>query len=186
MAAPLKQGELFDAEGVGTTLASLAINGRCTLRTRDGYRAVLVAGLPVAHFAEGDRTGEVHAMVLLVEQGWADQREVATAFGCTARTVRRAQRRFETGGLAALGRGPGYPKGRARVRPTRTRQVNELKAQGLSNRAIAARLGVTEKAVRKLVRRLGWKTPEVEQPELPLGDGADPNLSASSSAAPAP
>jgi transposase len=181
MASPEKQGELFAPTVVRATPDTIAINARVALRTRDGHRAVLVAGMPVAHFAEGDRMAEAHAMVMLVEQGWADQREVATAFACSARTVRRAQRRFEKGGLAALGRGAGYPKGRARVRPTHTRRVNDLKAQGLSNRAIAERLGVTEKAVRKLLRRLGWKAPEPEQAELPLGEvGADPNLSASS------
>jgi transposase len=185
MVTPEKQGELFAAAVVSAAPDTIAINARATLRTRDGYRAVLVAGMPVAHFSEGDRMAEAHAMVMLVEQGWADQREVAIAFACSARTVRRAQRRFETGGLAALGRSAGYPKGRARVRPTRARRVNDLKAQGLSNHAIAERLGVTEKAVRKLLRRLGWKASEPEQTELPVGGGADPNLSASSIAAPA-
>ena len=47
----------------------------------------------------------------LVEQGWASQQEVARAFACAARTVRRHQRRFEEGGLAALGRTGGIPKG---------------------------------------------------------------------------
>jgi transposase len=181
MAVPPEQSELFGAAGGGAAPDIIAINARATLRTRDGYRAVLVAGMPVAHFSQGDRMAEAHAMVMLVGQGWAEQREVATAFGCSTRTVRRAQRRFETGGLVALGRGAGFPKGRARVRPARTRRVNDLKAQGLSNRAIAERLGVTEKAVRKQLRRLGWKAPEPEQIELPLGEpGADPNLSASS------
>ena len=46
---------------------------------------------------------EAHAMVSLVEQGWADQNDVARAFGCSARTLRRDQRRYEEGGLAALG-----------------------------------------------------------------------------------
>ncbi len=39
-------------------------------------------------------------MVNLIEQGWADQVEVAHSFGCSVRTVRRHQRRFEEGGLA--------------------------------------------------------------------------------------
>ena len=132
-------------------------------------RKVFVAGLPMAHFAVGDRMAAAYAMVTIVDHGWADQKEAARAFECSARTVRRAQRRFEKGGLAALGRGAGYPKGRARLRGARSRRVHDLKAQGQSNRAIAALLGVTEKAVRKLLRRLGWKPPEPEQRELPLG-----------------
>src|SRR5580658_6423948 len=184
MAEASKQGELFDAGAAGaTTTTTISVNARCVLRTEHGCRVVFVAGLPMAHFAVGDRMASAYAMVTIVEHGWADQNEVARAFECSARTVRRTQRRFEKGGLAALGRGAGYPKGRARLRGARSRRVHDLKAQGQSNRAIAARLGVTEKAVRKLLRRLGWKPPEPEQRELPLGPagrmGADPNLAAS-------
>jgi hypothetical protein len=95
------------------------------------------------------------------------------------RTVRRSQRRFDAGGLAALARGSGYPKGGRRLRPSRSRLVSRLKAEGLSNRVIAHRLGVSEKAVRKLLRRLGWVSSKPQQPRLPIEPpAADPNLSA--------
>lgn len=173
-----QQGKLFPAEAADG--GTVCINGRCVVRTKDDHRVVLVAGLPIAHFSVGDRMAEAYAMVTLVEQGWAEQAEVARAFGCSARTVRRSQRRFEEGGMVALGRSAGFPKGRRRLRASRLRRVHELKAQGKSNRAIADRLGVTEKAVRKLLRRAGWKAPSAEQAELPLPlAGADPNVSAS-------
>lgn len=173
----------------------VVINGRCLLRTADGHRVVVVAGVVLAQYAVGDRMGEAYAMVSLVEQGWAEQEAVALAFGVATRTVRRFQRRFEEGGLAALGRKGGYPKGRQRVGASRVRLVNRLKAQGLSNRAIAHGIGVTEKAVRKLVRRLGWCEPAVVQASLGLQTGApevpepgvppaDLNLSAIGDAAP--
>jgi len=50
---------------------------------------VSVAGVVLAHYTVGDRMAEAHAMVSLVEQGWASQKAVARAFGCTSRTVRR-------------------------------------------------------------------------------------------------
>ena len=81
---------------------TLVINDRCLIRTQDGHRVVIVSGVVLAHYALGDRMAEAHAMVSLVEQGWADQNDVARVFGCSARTVRRDQRRFENGGLAAL------------------------------------------------------------------------------------
>jgi hypothetical protein len=57
--------------------------------------------------------------------------------------------------------------------------VARLKADGLSNRAIAHRMGVGEKAVRKLLRRMGWTPAPGEQEPLPLPAApADPNLSA--------
>jgi transposase len=177
MSPSQQQPDLFPAQDLCPPSGTIPINARCTLRTKDGDRAVLVAGMPIAHFTAGDRMAEAYAMVTLVEQGWADQVEVARAFGCSTRSLRRMQRRFEEGGLSSLGRSPGFPKGRQRIRAGRLRRVHELKTKGLSNRAIAERLGVTEKAIRKLVRRLGWKAAPVQQAELPL-EGADPNLSA--------
>ena len=58
-----------------------AINERCLLRTRDGHRVVLVSGVVWAQYAVADRMAEAHAMVNLVACGWADQSEVARAFG---------------------------------------------------------------------------------------------------------
>lgn len=145
-----------------------------------------VSGLSLAHYAAGDRMGEAHAMVSLVEQGWAKQTEVAAAFGCDERTVRRNQRRFESGGLAALGRGSGYPKGRARASTSRCQLVNEWKTEGVANRDIARRLGVTEAAVRKLLRRLGWEPEKAKQLSFELGvEDANPNLSGAESDPPA-
>ena len=84
----------------GTTI----INERCRLETVDGHCVVTVGVVVLAHYVQGDRMAEAYAMVCLVEQGWAQQVEVARAYGCAERTVRRHQRRFEKGGLAALGR----------------------------------------------------------------------------------
>ncbi len=156
----------------------VVINDRCRLQQRGGYRVVVVSGMPLAHFAAGDRTGEAHAMVSLVELGWAQQREVALAFACDVRTVRRNQRRFEEGGLAALGRPRGFPRGQSRVAQGRLDAVNGWKAEDVSNREIGRRLGIDEKAVRKLAKRLGWKERSVVQMTMPF-ESADPKLSAS-------
>jgi hypothetical protein len=53
--------------------------------------------------------------------------------------------------MAALGREKGWRPGRRRICGKRLRSIEMLKSQGMSNRAIAHRLGVTEKAIRKLV-----------------------------------
>ena len=158
------------------------LNGRCAIQRRDGFKVVTFAGVPVHHYAEGDRTTEAYAMVSLVEQGLASQTEVAQGFDCATRTVRRNQERFAEEGLAGLGRSFGYPKGRPRLPARRARLLSKLKAEGRSNRDIAQRMGVTEKAVRKQLRRIGWKEEEKEQLNLPLGalSSADPNLSACS------
>ena len=156
----------------------IVINGRCVVRTQDGHRVVVISGVVLAHYAVGDRAAAAHAMVSLVEQGHADQLDVARAFGCASRTVRRHQRRFEDAGLSALGRTGGYPKGRSRVARHRRELVHRLKSKGVSNREIARRVGVSEVAIRKQLRRLGWRQHEPEQPELALALGANQNVSA--------
>jgi transposase len=172
-----RQGDFFPEVGApeGTTF----VNARCLMRTQDGHRVVMVSGVVMAQYALGDRMAEAHAMVSLVDQGWAEQKEVARAFGCSARSARRHQRRFEEGGLPALGRRRGYPKGQPRLPASRTRQVTRLKDQGLSNRQVAMCIGVTETAVRKVLRRMGWTEPVPAQVQLPVeGEGANPKLSA--------
>ena len=93
---------------------AIIINDRCVLRVEGDQRIVVVAGVPLAHFVVGDRLAESYAMVTLVEQGWADQTDVARAFACSSRTLRRYQRRYDEGGLVRPGRVAGYPKGRPR------------------------------------------------------------------------
>lgn len=156
------------------------INERCLLRTQDGHCVVIVSGMVLAQYGLADRMAEAYARVNLVERGWASQQDVARAFGCSVRTVSRDRQRFEEGGLAALGHRSGYPKGRWRLRVARTGLIHRLKAEGHANREIARRAGVSEMAIRKVLRRLGWKEPCPEPDLLPLDQqqSANPNLSA--------
>ncbi len=130
---------------------TVVINARCSLRIEAGQRVIVVAGLPVHHYRAEDAVAEAYAMVFLVESGFAQQTDVARAFARSVRTVRRYQRRYAQGGMAALGGEEGWRRGRRRISRKRLCSIEMLKSQGMSNRAIAHRLGVSEKAIRKLV-----------------------------------
>src|SRR5437660_873325 len=130
---------------------TVVINARCSLRIEADQRVVVVAGLPVHHYRAEDAVAAAYAMVFLVESGFAQQTEVARAFARSERSVRRYQLRYAQGGMAALGRAEGWRRGRRRISGKRLRSIEILRSQGLSNRAIAHRLGVSEKAVRKLL-----------------------------------
>jgi len=155
----------------------VTVNDSCYLHVEGDSRVVVIHGMPVMPFQNGDGALRAYVMLSLVDQGWATQQQVARAFECTDRTVRRHKQRFEQGGLSALGRPSGYPAGRPRLSTHRAEQVQAWKAEGESNREIARRLGVTEKAVRKQLRRLGWRQEQTRQEELFL-EGADPKVSA--------
>lgn len=175
-----RQGTLLEVRAADE--GQVIINARCRVETCGGHRVVSVSGVAMAHFAVSDRIGEAYAMVNLVEQGWATQREVARSFGCSVRTVRRYQRRHEEGGIAALGRRPGYPRGRPRLATSRRKLVERWIAEGVAKREIARRLKVSAKAVRSLLRRLGWKPPRpAEQLRLDI-EGGDSNVSGSAGA----
>jgi hypothetical protein len=107
---------------------AVVINGRATLRVEGEQRVVVVAGLPVHHYGAGDPVAEAYAMVFLVDSGFAQQNEVARAFGCSVRTVRRHQRRYAGGGMAALATRSGWRPGRRRVVSKRMRVIERLKA----------------------------------------------------------
>ena len=74
MAEATQLGDLFPQSGVPE--GAIVVNERCLVRTQDGHRIVLVAGIPLAQYTLGDAMAEAHAMVSLVEQGWADQNDV--------------------------------------------------------------------------------------------------------------
>src|SRR5262249_25193757 len=130
---------------------TVVINARCSLRTEAEQRVIVIAGLPVHHYRAEDAVAEAYAMVHLVEAGFAEQTDVARAFGRSVRTVRRLQKRYVHGGMAALSREEGWRRGRRRISGKRLRTIEALKSKGMSNRAIAHQLGVSENAIRKLV-----------------------------------
>lgn len=130
---------------------TVVINARCSLRIEADQRVIVVAGLPVHHYRAEDVVAEAYAIVFLVESGFAQQTDVARAFARSVRTIRRYQERYAHGGMAALGREEGWRRGRRRISGKRLRSIEMLKSQGISTRAIAHRLGVSEMAIRKLV-----------------------------------
>ena len=66
----------------------------------------------------------------------------------------------------------------------RDRTILRLKAQGISNRGIAGRLGLSEMMIRKILRRLGWQpAPEAALPLLPQADAPAKPVTISDSSA---
>jgi len=147
------------------------VNDGVSIRTDGSHRMVLVHGVVFAHYDVSDRAVEAYTMVTLFQSGYADQDEIARAFGHSARSVRRYEARLTAGGLSALGRERGRPSETTRRRvDRRDRTILGLKARDFSTRGIARRLGLAENAVRKRLRRLGWTPPSTTT--LPLRDPA--------------
>jgi hypothetical protein len=133
---------------------TIPINGRCTLRRQGSVCVVSVAGLPMHHWAAGDRLGESYAIVNLLQCGYAQQTEIARAFGCTTRTIRRLQRRHEISGASGLGRTSGRPVGAQGAPCVWVRSAQVLHRDGTSLHGIAAHLQVSVSTVSKWLRRV--------------------------------
>ena len=131
---------------------TVVINARCSLRidarsTRDRRRRTTGASLSRSR----TRSPRPMRWCSWWSRAYAQQTDVAGAFAVSVRTIRRDQERYADGGMAALGREEGWRRGRRRISGKRLRSIEMLKSKGMSNRAIAHRLGVNEKAIRKLV-----------------------------------
>jgi DNA-binding CsgD family transcriptional regulator len=143
-------------------LRTVFVSDRVSFRTEGTQRVISVQGVAFAHYDIADRMAEAYAMISLFESGYASQTEIARSFGYSARSLRRYQERFEAGGVGALVRPSGRPAGSSSRRSKergRDQTILHLKAKGFSNRAIAGRLGLSEKAIRKRLLRLGWQPP---------------------------
>ena len=114
---------------------------------------VCVAGLAMYHWTAGDRMAEAYAMVSLVQHGYADQSEVAKAFGYSRKTLWRQQDRFESGGMFALGRSSGRPQETQATPSPWVRTAEILQCNGMVIRDIAQRLKVSKTAVGKWLAR---------------------------------
>ena len=149
---------------------TVIVNERVRFRTAEDARVVCVDGIILHHYRVGDRMAEAYAMVMLVEQGYADQNDIARAFGYATRTIRRYQERFEEGGLQALGKSQGRQLGsrsEGDVEHLRDRTILRLKTEGSSNRVIGRKLALHEKTIRRRLRRLGWKAPDTQRVLFP-------------------
>ena len=109
---------------------------------------------------------ESHAMVSLVRCGYADQSEIARVFGYSTRTLRRQERRYEHGGMMALGRVAGRPRGSWSVATAWARTAKSLRDGGFSVREIAQKLGVSKSTAGR------WTASTEELVGMKAGDGA--------------
>ena len=136
------------------------VNDGVSFRTEETQRVISVHGVVFAHYTVADRAAEAYAMITLWESEYATQTQIARAFGYSERSLRRYQERFAADGIPGLvskpGRPAGRPSGGAKQRG-RDQTILHLKAKGVSNRVIAGKLGISEKAIRKRLLRLGWK-----------------------------
>src|SRR5271165_4829858 len=120
----------------------------------DGGGVVWVHGLATFCWAAGDEAGRRLAAVQLAELKAATQQQVADAFGTGMVTLWRWLAAYRRDGLAGLLPERKGPKGPSKLTPELTEKIRQLRGQGLSQAAVAARCGVSAFAVRTALGRV--------------------------------
>jgi len=135
--------------------SAVDVNRDVRIQQTDEMRVVLVRSVPLLHYAANDRPAEALVVAHLRRAGLAKATELARAFGKSRNTVAGYHTRLERDGVGAVASLRRGPKGPHKVTAPLERTILKLKAQGLPNTQIAARTGVSEFSVRRLLKRKG-------------------------------
>jgi prepilin-type processing-associated H-X9-DG protein len=114
--------------------------------------SVFVWGMAVSVWDGGDVVGRRLAAVQLVETRAAGHGEVAIAFGVGQVTLWRWRQAWRADGVSGLAPGVKGPKRASKLTEAKVAEIAAARAEGLSMRAIAARVGVSPDSV---LRALG-------------------------------
>ncbi len=114
--------------------------------------AVFVWGMVVSCWDTADVVGRRLAAVQLVETRSAGHGEVAGGFGVGSVTLWRWRRAWQAGGVAGLVPRAKGPKRPSKLTDAKVAEIRSARAEGLSLRAVATRVGVSADSV---LRALG-------------------------------
>jgi transposase len=146
----------------------------------DGYRVIFCRQEILYRVALHDSVHLALVAVTLRQSGLASQIDIAAAFGHSVATQRRWEKRYQQDGSAGLQ--PNTPTGRpAKLDSGQRAFVARWFAQGLSNAAMARRLGVSEATIRRALKQAGLQRPTAT--ELPLDAAASAEAEPSSTPA---
>lgn len=117
----------------------------------DGGR-VFVHGNLIYAWDDGDTAGRRFAAVSLVRIKAATQVEIAEAFAVKPATVRRWDTQLTDVGVAGLLGERKGPKRKSKLTDDTIAEIRRLRADGLSYRGVAARIGVSEGSARNALK----------------------------------
>src|ERR1039458_6954616 len=138
----------------------------------DGSGTEWVHGMATFCWEAGDDASRRLAAVQLAELKAATQKQVAAGFGTDAVTVWRWADAYRRDGLAGLLPEPKGPRGPSKLTPELTAEIRELRGQGLSQAAVAARCGVSSFAVRTALGTVGSRAALAAAGAEPAGQEA--------------
>ncbi len=138
----------------GLPVPDIFVNERCAIFEREGMRDVWISGTPAFRYHRDDDQAERLFIAQAIETQVAKAGELAAALSRTTRTVHRIRKLYVEAGLDGVVLKKRGPKG-TRLGQQREQAIKRWAVQGLSNREMARRLGVTHPTVASALGRLG-------------------------------
>jgi len=148
-----------------------SINASLWFIDEDGYRVVFLRHEPLYRVALEDQGHLRLVAVNLRQSELATQAEIAVAFGCSEKTLRRWERRYERQGAAGLLDRP-RPGRNGQIRKSQEAFLRRWFEEGLTGEAMARRLSVSLATVRRALKRLGLKRKHTAQGGLAFEEDA--------------
>lgn len=149
------------------------INQDCWLLNEDGCVTVFVKWFPLLSYDADDHAMARMVMVMLAESKVATQEELTRTFGVERTTLYRLRRKYQEQGPEAFVDKKRGPKGPRKTGGRLDRVIVRMKDEGKSNQKVAERLGTSENAIRRALKRLGYHPKEKAQEDIPLNAGGD-------------
>ena len=118
-------------------------DGVAFLEDGEGSGSVFLWGMAAWSWGAEDRVARRLAAVQLIESKAARQRQVAAAFGVCEDTLIIWRAEYRANGTAGLAGRPMGPKGPSKLTDAKRAEIAELRAEGLTLLAVAARAGVS-------------------------------------------
>ena len=162
-----KQTKLFLEENLIDN-NRIIINNHAWICIEENIRVIFLSGIPIYNYNEEDKVGKNLVMVLLANVGLALTNEIAHAFDVHRCTIYRLQKKIEDGGISNLIEKKSGPKRGKKIKAEKEKLLKKLKSQGMSNRKIASKLGLSETGIRKALKRIGYKPEEKKSGQLSL------------------
>ena len=147
-------------------------------------RVVRVKGHEIACYRRDDRASERVVATQLAETLPMDACDIASTFGMHAVTLSRYRRQVREGGGRALMPRKTGPKGPTKVTPHLIGRIEKLRDEGLSYRAIAARLKARGTEISHVTVAAVLRPMEAEPQELPFETSAAASAPCVAEAAP--
>ena len=150
----------------GDDFRKIWVNGVISFVDHDGSRVVFCRHEPIYTIALADIVHLRMVAAALRHHGLATQEEIAGAFGHSVNTQRRWEQRYAAEGAAGLidRRRPGRS---STLDCSEEDLVRRWFRKGVSNRKMAAALGVNEATIRRCLKRLGLRRePQEVQGEM--------------------